>query len=377
MILRAGKPQAVKMETVLSRHLPFHQVHIRRQAPRTRLTAQQRLALWTVILLNGLCLALLGWNVCTHLSKTSNFAGNLLHAALSSSKLNVSSAEPVSLEMPAAMKTQEPVERTSEAPPTVLVPQAPQFAEPPRLAQVDAIPLALDWEPILVYSSNHAPQQGDSPMLRTWKSLEWAALLAVAVTAQPVLFAGEKEKEKPDIKSVLERLDNMDRAIAKAFKEVSETLDLLKGNDIKMRIDLDKVVAKVETLEDKLTKLHADLDKLKKRVPVEQPSLAGVDDLKFRLEKIEQALGKMQGANRIALSPPNTGRIQLINMYPEELLFVVNGKTYRVEPNRSMFLENHPAGAFTYEVIAPRVYGLITRKTSSLDPNETFTITAR
>ena len=369
----------------MSQPLPFHQVHVRRPAvkSRTGLDSRQCLALLTVVLLNGLCLSALGWGIYARLLKDGENAGKCLHIALASSKLNTTSAEPVSLEIPAANSTQEPVERTSAAPPTMSVPQAPPSAEPPPLGQVDAIPLALDWEPTLVFSSNHAHHQGDSPMIRNWKSLELAALLAAAFTAQPVLLAGGEGKEKTvDAKAVLERLETMDKAIGKAFKEVGETLDVLKGNGLKMKVDLDKVMAKVDTLEESLTKLQADLEKLKKRVPTEQPSVApfdkaSLDEIKSRLVDIEKAITKIQGASRIALSPPNTGRIQLMNMYPEELLFVINGKNYRVEPNRTMFLENHPAGSFTYEVIAPRVYGLITRKTVSLDPNETFTITAR
>ena len=220
-------------------------------------------------------------------------------------------------------------------------------------------------------------------MLRNWKSLDLAAVLAAAFITQPVVLAGGEGKEKAaDAKTVMERLETMDKAIAKAFKEVSESLDVLKGNGLKMKVDLDKVMAKVDTLEETLTKLQSDLEKLKKRVPTEQPShtpldKASLDEIKARLLDIEKSITKMQSSNRVALFPPNTGRIQLMNMYPEELLFVINGKNYRVEPNRTMFLENHPAGTFTYEVIAPRVYGLITRKTVSLDPNETFTITAR
>lgn len=355
--------------------LPFHQVIIRRPGLKTtsRLEPRQRLALWTVVFLNGLCLALLGCGVTARLAKRSENAEILLQAALSSSKLYETSAEPVSLETPAAMITQEPVGRTSEAPPTVSVPQAPQFAEPPRLAQVDSVPLALDWEPILVYSSNHALHQGDSPMLRNWKSLELAALLAAAFTAQPVLFAGEG-KEKPDLKAVVERLDAMNESLAKAFKKMAEDLNILKGNDLAAKIDLDKVIAKVETLEDSLSRLHADLDKLKKRLPTELNP--GMEEIRTKLGQIERDIAKMQGKSRVALSPPNTGRIMLVNLYPEELLFVVNGRNYRVPPNRTMPLDNHPAGAITYEVIAQR-FGLITQKTSSLDPNETFTITAR
>src|SRR5262249_8511067 len=196
-----------------------------------------------------MCLTLLGWCVYARLAKAGENAGNLLQTAFSSPKLKETSAEPVSLEMPAAITTQEPVERTSEAPPTMSVPEAPPTVEPPPLAEVESSPLAVEEESILVYSSNHAHHQGDSPMLRNWKSLELAALLAAAFTAQPVLFAGEKE---PDLKAVIKRLDAMDKSVAKAFEKIAEDLTVLRGNDLKTKVDLDKVIAKVETLEDSL-----------------------------------------------------------------------------------------------------------------------------
>jgi len=364
----------------LSRAFPYHKVHLHRPEvkARTRLHPRQRLALLAVILLNGMCLILLGWCVYARLAKAGEIAGNLLQTAFSSPKLKEISAESVSLEMSAAKTTQEPVERTSEAPPTRSVPEAPPETEPPPLAEVQSAPLVVEEEPILVYSSNHAHHQGDSPMLRNWKSLELAALLAAAFTAQPVLFAGEGKKDDPDIKAVIKRLDAMDKSVAKAFEKIAEDLTVLKGNDLKTKVDLDKVVAKVETIEDALAKLQGDLDKLKKRGtsdfnPVDKASL---DEIKTKLARIENALAKMQGGSRTVFSPPNTGRVMLVNLYPEELLFVVNGRNYRVPPNRTMPLENHPAGVLTYEVIAQR-FGLITQKTSSLDPNETFTITAR
>jgi tetrahydromethanopterin S-methyltransferase subunit G len=357
-------------------------VHVPAVAPRKRVDLRERLALHALVLLNGVCLAVLGWGVYAQLVRDDQITGKLLHIAAASSKLNRTSAEPVSLEIAAAMKTQEPVERKSAAPPTMSGPPAPLFAEPPPLGQVDSIPLALDWEPIWVFSSNHAHHQGDSPMLRNWKSLELAALLAAAFTAQPVVFAGGEAK-KDDLKEILKRLDGIDsyltKDLGKIFEKIGKDYDGIRGDVLKSRVDLDKVMTKVDTLEDKLDKLHADLDKLKKRGtsefnPIDKASL---DEIKSRLMDIEKSITKIQGSSRIALSPANTGRIQLMNMYPEELLFVINGKNYRVEANRTMFLENHPAGTFTYEVIAPRVYGLITRKTTSLDPNETFTITAR
>jgi len=361
----------------LARAFPCYKVHIRRPGAKGNqrwLDPRQRLALLSAVLFNGLCLAGLGWGVYARQAKGGENAEILLQAGSSSFKLNKTSAEPVSLEMPAAIITQEPVERISEAPPTMSV-APPPLAEPPCLAQVDSIPLALDWEPILVFSSNHAHHQGDSPMLRNWKSLELATLLAAAFTAQPVLFAGEGGKKDVDAKAVLERLEIMHKATAKTLGEITKDLTFLKGDHVVMQEELKNKIGKVE---EKLAKLQSDLEKLKKQDPSINPiDKANFEEIRNRLGQIEQTIAKMQAPSRIALAPPNTGRIMLVNLYPEELLFVINGRTYRVPANRTMPLESHPAGTFTYEVIAPRFYGRVAQKTSTLDPNETYTITAR
>ena len=74
--------------------------------------------------------------------------------------------------------------------------------------------------------------------------------------------------------------------------------------------------------------------------------------------------------------PTSTGRVVLVNLYPEELLFRINDKNYRVAPGTNLPVENVPAGTFTYEVISG-FYGLLKHSTSPLASNETFTLTAR
>ena len=68
--------------------------------------------------------------------------------------------------------------------------------------------------------------------------------------------------------------------------------------------------------------------------------------------------------------------MQLVNDYSEELLFLVNGRAYRVAPGTTHTVEEMPAGAFNYEVISP-TWGSRARNTPMLAAGETFTITAR
>ena len=99
-----------------------------------------------------------------------------------------------------------------------------------------------------------------------------------------------------------------------------------------------------------------------------------LEEIRSRLEQIEKSL--KNGTSRFAMSPPATSRVLLVNLYPEELLFTVNGRPYPVPPNTTMPLENQMPGALTYEVIS-RTWGLRAANTTTLRPNETFTLTAR
>src|SRR5439155_50355 len=78
---------------------------------------------------------------------------------------------------------------------------------------------------------------------------------------------------------------------------------------------------------------------------------ASVEEIKSKLGAIEQAILKLQpSTSRIALSPPapsSSGRVVLVNLYPEMLLFVVNQKSYRVAPGANVPVDNVPAGGLT------------------------------
>jgi len=58
------------------------------------------------------------------------------------------------------------------------------------------------------------------------------------------------------------------------------------------------------------------------------------------------------------------------------MLFVVNGKNYRLAPFTTATLESQPAGAFTYEVISG-TYGVRGSNRPLLEAGKTYTITVR
>lgn len=219
-------------------------------------------------------------------------------------------------------------------------------------------------------------------MLRNWKMIDLAGLFAIALASAPAMAGGEKDSA--DLKTVLKKIEAMDASLAKSFKDLGKDLgDLkkelgdLKGDHLTQRVEIDKLTTKIESMEKLIAKLQGE-KKSGGDVASNYPPLdkASFDEIKNRLGQIEQAMLKMQQPNRIALSPSSTGRIMFVNLYSDELLFTVNGRPYRVGPNRSLPIENVPSGSFTYEVVSS-TYGLMSQRTSALAPNETVTISAR
>lgn len=367
---------------------PFHPVVDHRPGaddrPSRRLSGP-RLAFLLALLVNALALGALGFGIYQRLQKRTEVD---LNAVRPSPKFNATSVEiPEKQEAPALARQPEVVEPVSVEPPLAF-PRNDELSFPPPLTEVpfavEPPPLAMeppacDDDTVLVFSGNHAP--GDSPMLRNWKMIDLAGLFAMALASAPAL-AQQPADNTSDVKAILKRLDAMDTSLAKAFKDFGKDITDLKkqisdlqGDQLAERLEVDKLAAKI-------SKLQADLDQLKKgstdvakdATPVDK---AGMDEIKTRLGQIEQAVLKLQAPNRIALSPPaGTGRLMFVNLYSEYLLFTVNGKPYRVEPNRTLPLDNQSAGTFSYEVFSP-TYGMLKQTTSVLTPNETLTITAR
>ena len=69
-----------------------------------------------------------------------------------------------------------------------------------------------------------------------------------------------------------------------------------------------------------------------------------------------------------------TGRIRLSNTFATPVTVFVNQRAYTLFPNETRDLESQPAGPFQYEVLASNFGVVQPRKTVSLNPNETFTI---
>lgn len=236
-------------------------------------------------------------------------------------------------------------------------------------------------------------------MIRNWKTLALYSLLAVApvVTPTPAIAGGGDDKQQKRIDEMLglmsEAIKSMNSVSAgigevrKDVKAVQNDVDNLKSVAVKLRADVDGSANRIDDVNKLIGNLHADVSFLKrqlaKQVTQENGSSAdknALDELKKHLVSIEQAILKLRPTepttSRVALSPPAAmGRVILANMYHEEMLFVINQKTYRVAPGGILPLES-PAGTIDYEVLSP-TWGQRARSRTNLPANETFTLTAR
>jgi hypothetical protein len=227
--------------------------------------------------------------------------------------------------------------------------------------------------------------------MRNWKLLSLSTVVAVAVTAAPAPAGGTDGPPLGDrIKAIQDKLDEMNlkvlpnafKAIGKDMKALSDDVKRLKENDSFNGTKLRDLEIKMSTMEKQLTQLSGEVQALRDKLPsatvAQYPPVdkATVDEIKSRLRQLQEAIDRLQATTvQKAYAAPETGRVALINLHGEELLFVVNNRSYRLAPGASMTVDL-PAGSFTYEVISPS-YGLMRRNTPVLRAGETLNISAR
>jgi len=279
-----------------------------------------------------------------------------------------------------------------ELPPVSIV-EAPKPAAPePR--EVDEYPLVF----------TRASAFGETPMLRNWKMLAVYSLTVVVVSQPAPVVAQDK--------AVGERLDKLEASLKKSFEDLGLDIKSLTGDvgsvknqltklqaditslqteSLGNKLKIDTLTGKLESLEGQVSKLHKEVDGLRKRLDLDLTHVGSspidklaIEELRSKLAGIEKAiLGLTPPASRTVLSPgvvpvvPTvSGRVMLINNYPEELLFVLNGKSFRVPAMTTQPIEGVPVGSLSYEVVSP-TWGLRARRTTALGASETFTLTAQ
>jgi hypothetical protein len=272
-----------------------------------------------------------------------------LLAAQSSPNLNLTSAEgpleelapqpSLEIEVPTPAVGEltppepEPLTVPTAEPIPVVPPPVPQpVVETVRLPDLElAIP---EPEGPLVPRSH----PGDSIMIRNWKLLGWPGLLAAALAAAPAPAVAQAEPDKITA-PILKKLDEVQKSLEAEIKKVNA---LALNTDLKVSQANQDIVQ----LKEQVAQLRKDLDALK------------------------------AASTRVSLSPsatptPNTGKIRLVNLYPEQMAVIVNQTAYRLAPGETRLIDAQPAGAFSYQVLGAQssVQG------RTLAANETFTIT--
>jgi hypothetical protein len=280
-------------------------------------------------------------------------------------------------------------------PPPPPLPSPPPVIEPVNLTvpelPMDRVQMA-DVSP-LVYRDT---TPGDTPMLRNWKTLALCSLMTTTLVVQVPAPATAGGQAKEEDKALLKRLDALDETIKASFKGVqadikglkeglaadSESLKKAREDLVTQSLSLTAANRRIKDLETAVEAIRSELSALREpgaaRTGLDK---ASVEQIKSKLGDIEQAILKLAPTtSRVALSPPvtlaTTGRVMLVNLYPESLLFFVNGKEYRVPAGENRLLDNVPAGSLNYQVFASG-WGMQPGKSTVLSPNETFTLTAR
>jgi len=197
-------------------------------------------------------------------------------------------------------------------------------------------------------------------MIRTWKLLAFVTAAVLGVQSN-VLFAqvsGPAEAGVKTEKTLAEKIDdgfkNMFTDMAIVKKNIEQLKGEVQGKNLALNIGMEKNKERMDALE------------------------AQMKSLSMQLVQITQDLAKLQPTtSTIARSAPAaSGRLVLVNLYTEDVVFVINQNYYTVRPRTNLPVDFVPAGGVTFEVISPS-WGRRGSNSATLTPGETLTLTAR
>ncbi len=259
----------------------------------------------------------------------------------------------------------------------------------------------------VVYLQPCTSQRGDSPMMRNWKTLTMYSLLttaSVVFVPQPILAGGDKTPIKvegvDELKKTLEELVKRvgaleskklskaeEDALAEIFRTELRKLENGAIADLKKSMERDVASLQTELLKQKalLDAYKLQIDDLNKKVLAGGAGSPAVDkafmeELRGSIKALNETIAKFGPTDkRLSMSPPNatttTGRVVIVNLYAEDLLFIINGTPHRVPALTTFPLDNIPVGTLRYEVVANR-WGTVQSRSVSLAAGETYTLTA-
>lgn len=274
----------------------------------------------------------------------------------------------------------------------------PDFHPAPVERPLDPLPERKD--PVIFVHAN----LGETPMIRTWKKLAETSFLLAAFSTAPINSAIGQIPDRVQIDYSKQIAD-----LTKAVQALSDQVTAIKLDEklTSVKTELNDKIAKIKVeaprqdnsnefllLANRLEQMEKLLGQLMKNpiavapAPAPAPVMANanLDDIKFKLGNIEQAILKLQPSEkRIALAPPSpepaivnkapTSHVIFVNLYNQDLWLWINQKQHRAPANSTLTLDNIPAGPATIEVRSPD--GVFHKSNPTLVANETFTLTAR
>ncbi len=294
--------------------------------------------------------------------------------------------------------------------------------EPPQLSPgawlnpvAPPAPIAMETcqDPV-VYLQPCSVQPGDSPMIRNWKTVSMYSLLVAAASLAPppvvvqaqedkgiVDKTGALQKLQKSVDALIERIDKLEKkpvtdkdAIAEVFRAELKKLEDGALDDIrkdmkKIRGDLSTVQAEQIRQKRDIDDLNTQLDSLRKKMlaagsaPMQTPAIdkAFMEEFHSSMRALKDAIARLGPTKERTSAYPNgatatTGQVVLVNMYNEDLLFILNGNGYSVPANSSKIVQAVPTGALSYQVHSER-WGTLGNRLTSLAAGDTFTVTAR
>ena len=277
---------------------------------------------------------------------------------------------PVELPVPTPPPPLAPVPAVVELPPPTVRPparltiQEPIAADPaPRLPAPAAVPAIREavWTPPAPASPCiYVQHPGDTPMLRNWKLFGVTTMMVFALTAPAP--AGDKDGPPQDDKftKLEKQIEAFKSEMAKEFASLGIYVNGLK-DDIKSlkadtKVKLELGTARLNLLDQQLTRLRQDMDSLKNGGTKAYYPPDGKDviaELKAEIAQLRLIIAKSSPVQPLATTA-TTGQLTVVNRYPEEILLMVNGgEQGRIPANTSRLIENLPLGTVTYEIISP------------------------
>jgi hypothetical protein len=206
-------------------------------------------------------------------------------------------------------------------------------------------------------------------MQRTWRILALSTLMVGTLPA--VAGEGQKSTDEPptkaDLPSIAKKLDEINRSL-KPLEDLKTTIVALetriKSLDDFVQQELLKVREGAREMNLKVAQAQADVLEMKRQLAQLQQNL---DALGRRVGGVQTQISGYAGLPGPA---PTTGRVRLVNTYPQMMTIRVNNAFYEVSPGQDRYTEPLPPGNFTYEVL-----GISAPQVRPLAAGETFTVT--